>query len=113
MVALTLRKLEIEGKIQLYYWKSAQQEEVDFVVKKGLHFVSLIQVCIDPSSPKAQLREPRALIKASKELRCNNLVMITDNLNFTQDHEWYGDSRTIRYISMEQWLQDALSQSMG
>ena len=113
MVALTLRKLEIEGKIQLYYWKSAQQEEVDFVVKKGLHFVTLIQVCIDPSSPKALLREPRALIKASKELRCNNLVMITDNLNFTQDHEWYGDSRTIRYISMEQWLQDALSQSMG
>ena len=33
-VAITLRRHEMDGKIECFYWQGSQQEEVDFVVKQ-------------------------------------------------------------------------------
>jgi predicted AAA+ superfamily ATPase len=71
LVAIALKKEEIAGRISIFYWKSFQNEEVDFVVKEGLHISQLIQVCADLSNPKTLKREMRALIKASQELDCD------------------------------------------
>ncbi|MCK4492274.1 MAG: ATP-binding protein, partial [Candidatus Altiarchaeales archaeon] len=78
-VAIELKKLEINGVADIYFWKNPQQEEVDFVVKKGLKVDQLIQVCYDINDVKTKEREIRALLKASKELRCKNLQVITED----------------------------------
>lgn len=61
---------------ELFYWKNQQQEEVDFVIKEG-RVQKLIQVCINIDDYDTKKRELRALIKASNELKCNNLLIIT------------------------------------
>ena len=61
LVAVALKKEEIAGRISLFYWKSPQNEEVDFVVKEGLRITRLIQVCSDISNPKTLKRAPELL----------------------------------------------------
>ena len=61
LVAFALKKEEIAGRISLFYWKSPQNEEVDFVVKEGLRITRLIQVCSDISNPKTLKRVPELL----------------------------------------------------
>ena len=62
---------------KIYYWKNILHEEVDFVVTEGRIVKQLIQVCFDIENPETKKRELRALLKASKELRCKNLLIIT------------------------------------
>ena len=44
-VAVHLKRKEIEKKLELYYWRNQQGEEVDFMVRKGTEVVELIQAC--------------------------------------------------------------------
>lgn len=75
--------LELERRkeplTEIFYWKNVQQEEVDFVVKKGNKIEQLIQVCYNISDIDVKKRELRALLKASKELKCKKLQVITYN----------------------------------
>jgi len=90
---------------EIYYWKSVQQqEEVDFAVKEGLNITHLIQVCYDPSDAKTQEREIRALLKAGKELKCKNLIILTENYEIEMKAEWFGMKGTIKYIPLWKWL---------
>lgn len=103
-VAILLKKLTYEEQSNLYYWQNAQQEEVDFVVKKGLHVTQLIQVCCNPQHPKTKEREIRALLKASKELRCKDLLIITDDYEAEEKEEWFGFKGKIKYIPLWKFL---------
>src|SRR3989338_6632160 len=75
--------LELERKkkslTEIACWKNAQQEEVDFVVKQGRKVRQIIQVCCNIEDLDAKKREIRALIKASKELKCKDLLVITED----------------------------------
>jgi hypothetical protein len=104
LVAITLRKEEIAGRISVFYWKSSQNEEVDFVVKEGLHISQLIQVCADISDPKTLKREMRALIKASQELHCDELLLLNDRADRTETIKWQDAERRIRLMPLWQWL---------
>ena len=42
LVAVSLKKEEIVGRISLFYWKSPQNEEVDFIIKEELHCDDLL-----------------------------------------------------------------------
>ena len=103
-VAIELKKLEMDGAISIYYWKNVQQEEVDFVVKQGTKIKELIQVCYDVDDIKASKREVRALIKASKELKCNNLLVITEGKEAEKEAAWFGIKRKIRFLPLWKWL---------
>jgi len=103
-VAIELKKQELNNKINLYYWKNQQQEEVDFVVKEGIKIKQLIQVCFNITDLKTKNREIRALIKAGKELKCNNLLIITENTEKEEKTEWFGDEANIKYIPLWKWL---------
>jgi uncharacterized protein len=81
---------------EFYYWKSHQNEEVDFVVKDGYNVSQLIQVCYDPSSQPASGRELRALAKAGKELRCKDLLVITRNIE--------KESGEVHFVPLWKWL---------
>ena len=105
LVAIALRKEEIAGRISLLYWKSPQSEEVDFVVKEGLQISRLIQVCSDISNPKTLKREMRALIKASQELHCDDLLLLNDCVDRTETFQWQDTERQIRLMPLWQWLE--------
>ena len=75
---LVFLELKRRGK-EIYYWKSSQEKEVDFIIKEGLSVKQLIQVCYDISDYDTKKREIKALLKASDELKCNNLLVITEN----------------------------------
>ena len=103
-VAIKLKKLELEGKISVFYWKNQQQQEVDFVIKKHAKVKQLIQVCYDITDLVVKKREIRTLILASKELKCRNLLVITNDYEAENDKEWFGVKRKIKFIPLWKWL---------
>ncbi len=104
LVACKLKKEEVEGNLKFYYWKNQQQEEVDFVVKEGIKVKQLIQVCFSIKELETKNREIRALIKAGKELKCNNLLIITEDTEKEEKAEWFGDKATVKFIPLWKWL---------
>ena len=73
-----LRRGYIPGKT-LFYYRTRNNKEIDFVTRKGSKVEQLIQVCYDMSSKKTQKRELDALIEAAEELHCDNLLVITNS----------------------------------
>ncbi len=104
IVAIELKKQELQCKITFYYWKNPQQEEVDFVVKEGIQIKQLIQVCYDLNNSGTKNREIRALLKAGEELHCKNLIIITSDKEGEEEHEWFGIKAKIMYIPLWKWL---------
>jgi len=84
----------------IYYYKDSQGREVDFVHRKGAKIKQLIQVCYDPSDLSTKERELKSLTKASRELRCRDLLVIT------HDHEGEEkfDGKTVKFIPLWKWL---------
>ncbi|ODS41287.1 MAG: AAA family ATPase [Candidatus Altiarchaeales archaeon WOR_SM1_79] len=105
-VAIELKKLEMNGVADIYFWKNPQQEEVDFVVKKGLNVDQLIQVCYDINDVKTREREIRALLKASKELKCKNLLVITGDYEAEEQSSWFGIKREVKFTPLWKWLME-------
>lgn len=104
LVAIALHKREMEGSHECYTWRSPQGEEVDFVVKQGSHIRQLIQVCVSVDDPKTKARETRALLKASDDLRCRNLLVLTDSAEGKESASWHGLRGTVEYRPLWQWL---------
>ena len=50
--------------------------EVDFVLVRRQQAIQLIQVSYDLSAPKTRQREINALLKASTQLSCDNLLFV-------------------------------------
>lgn len=72
-----LRRGYIPGQT-LFYFRTRNDKEIDFVTRKGPKVESLIQVCYDMASDRTRNRELDALVEASDELHCNNLMVITN-----------------------------------
>ena len=68
----------------MFYYRSRNDKEVDFVLRQGTHIERLVQVCYDMNSPKTEKREVDALVECAGELKCDNLTIVT-----------YADERTI------------------
>lgn len=73
----------------MFYYRSRNDKEVDFVLRKGSHISCLVQVCYDMSSPKTQKREVESLIESAGELKCNNLIIVTYNDERTIEKDGY------------------------
>lgn len=56
---------------------------------KGPQIERLVQVCYDMSSPKTEKREVYSLIECAGELKCNNLVIVTNNDERTIEKDGY------------------------
>ena len=63
----------------MFYYRSRNDKEVDFVLRKGTHIEQLVQVCYDMSSLKTEKREVDSLIECAEELNCSTLVIVTNN----------------------------------
>ncbi|MDR1652629.1 MAG: ATP-binding protein [Prevotellaceae bacterium] len=61
----------------LFYYRTRNDKEIDFVCRSSNRITELIQVCYDISAAKTLKREISALIEASDELSCQNLTLLT------------------------------------
>lgn len=86
-VELIRRGYDIDKTI--FYYRSRNDKEVDFVLRKGPHIERLVQVCYDMSSPKTEKREVDSLIECAGELKCDNLVIVTNNDERTIEKDGY------------------------
>ncbi|MEK6959778.1 MAG: ATP-binding protein [Nanoarchaeota archaeon] len=103
-VAIELKKAELAGSHEVYYWRNQQNEEVDFVLKEGTKVSRLIQVCYDLTNPKTRERELRSLLKAGKALKCRNLIVITHEKDAEETAKWFGMTGKIIYIPLWKFL---------
>lgn len=74
-VELLRRGYEI-GKT-LFYYRSRNDKEVDFVLRKGNKVVELLQVCYEMTTQKTERREVTSMLECAEELRCSNYSIIT------------------------------------
>lgn len=84
----------------IYYWKSKQGREVDFVVKKGLKIEAAVQVSVSLSDSKVKNREIQALTDAKTELKPMKFLIITED---EEGIEKIGNTN-IEIIPLWKWL---------
>lgn len=61
----------------LFYYRSRNDRETDFVTRKGARVEHLIQVCYDLTSEKTRKREIEAITECAEELKCQEVMIIT------------------------------------
>ena len=84
----------------LFYYKTRNDREVDFIVKNGAEVTELIQVCYESISPDVEQRETKALVEASGELKAEKLTVLT----WDEKREVERDGMTIQFVPLWQWL---------
>lgn len=90
-----LRRSYIPGQT-LFYYRTRNDKEIDFVTRKGAKVEQLIQVCYDMTSEKTRKRELDALVEAAEELHCDNLLVIT--ISQEEKIEWKGTAILVTSI---------------
>lgn len=98
IVCIELLRRKNKTLNDIYYFKNGY--EIDFVLVNGNKVVELIQVSTDISSPKTFNREINGLIRASTELGCTKLTLITLN----EDREYNSEQSSVNIISIINWL---------
>lgn len=73
----------------LFYYRSRNDREVDFVIRKGSQIEALIQVCYDMTAPRTEKREVDSLIECAGELKCDNLIIVTGKENRVIEKDGY------------------------
>lgn len=61
----------------IFYYRSRNDKEVDFVIREGTHIKTLVQVCYDMSNAKTAKREIGSIVECASELKCDDLVIVT------------------------------------
>lgn len=110
LVAIELIKRSLYDQSKVFFWKNKEQEEVDFVIQRGTKITELIQVCWDPNANRTRQREIRALLKASQDLKCNNLTVITHNEHSREKASWYGVKGEVTFIPAVKWLTEPFTE---
>jgi len=77
MVFAELLRREYKPELDIFYYRTRNDREIDFVCRKGNQVEQLIQVCYDISNSKTLKREIDALAEAAAELKCTVLLLLT------------------------------------
>ena len=86
-IELVRRGYDVERT--MFYYRSRNDKEVDFVLRKEAHIERLVQVCYDMSNPKTEKREVDSIVECAGELKCSSLVIVTDNDKRTIEKDGY------------------------
>lgn len=90
--------LLMQNKNEIYYFKD--KGECDFIIKEKQKIIQLIQVCYNIDGPETKKREINSLLEASAKLKCNNLLIITEDLEKQEKI----NGKKIKYIPLWKWL---------
>ncbi len=96
------RRMSEDPMLEVFYWRDSRGKEVDFVIKKGVDIKELVQVCYDIEEYDTRLREIAALEKASEELDCKDLRIIT----WDRSDEETVNGKRISFVPLWKWLLD-------
>jgi len=98
--------LELKRKFPgIYYYKTANNLEVDFLVKTGRTEIGLIQVTDNLDIEKVRIRELNSLSKAMDELKLNSALILTEDTAETIKLK----GKTITALPIYRWLLEELS----
>ncbi|HAX92358.1 MAG TPA: ATPase [Bacteroidales bacterium] len=86
--------------LDLFYYRTRNDREVDFLCRKEYVVEQLIQVCYDITNEKTLKREITALTEASSELGCNELLLITWDIEKIIEQK----GSTIHFMPAWKWL---------
>ncbi len=100
LVFMELVKRGNQPNRELFYYKTRNDREIDFVLKKGYEVTELIQVAYDATSQDVEEREVKALIEAGEELDVTKLTVLTWN----EKREVKKDGKTIQFVPLWEWL---------
>jgi predicted AAA+ superfamily ATPase len=102
-VELFRRRSYFSETEELYYWKDHSGREVDFVIKDGPAVKQLIQVTYQ-LDPDVKRREMDALLRASEQLSCKNLLLINDEEEEDETVHQNGRSGKVTILPLWKWL---------
>ncbi len=86
---------------ELFYYKTVGHgREIDFVLRKGITTLELIQVCYSSACPETEQREIKALLEAAAELRVEKLTILT----WDEKRDIVKNGRTIQLKPLWEWL---------
>jgi len=75
-----IRGNNLDPTLSVNYWRDYQDHEVDLVLSRNRKVEKLVQISAISDLVDLNKRELRSLVKASTELRCENLLLITWDL---------------------------------
>lgn len=100
LVFIELLRRNFKPGFDVFYYRTRNDKEVDFLVRKGHAVKQLIQVCYELTNSKTLKRETEALAEASTELGCTNLLLI----NWDKDEIIEKNELNIQLIPAYKWL---------
>jgi predicted AAA+ superfamily ATPase len=105
-VFINLRRKYKENE-ELFYYKTKDRYEVDFLIKEKNQIKELINVTYANSYEEINEREIRALLHAKKELNLSkniSLTIITWDYEDEKEVKWFGMKGKIRFVPLWKWL---------
>ncbi|MBI2551172.1 ATP-binding protein [Candidatus Uhrbacteria bacterium] len=100
LVFTELVKRGVKPNRDLFYYKTRNGREVDFLVRKGIEVTELIQVCYEAVTLDVEQREVKALLEASEELNVKKMTVLT----WDETREIKKDGRAIQFRPLWDWL---------
>ena len=100
LVFTELVKRGVKPNHELFYYKTRNDREVDFVVKEGIEVKELIQACYGTRNKDTEDREVKALVEAGHELNTKKLTILT----WDEKREVEKDGMIIRIKPLWEWL---------
>lgn len=91
----------------LFYYRTRNGREIDFLLKKGNKIHRLIQVCFDIEEPDVKKRELKAFAEANEELNCDDLWVIS----WDCEKEEGIKNKKIKFIPLWRWLLGPLKEA--
>jgi predicted AAA+ superfamily ATPase len=88
-VFIELIRQGYDSEKTMFYYRSRNDKEVDFVLRKENRVERLVQVCYDLSSPKTEKREVDSIVECAGELKCSNLTIVTKEDERTIEKDGY------------------------
>jgi len=95
-----LRRSNLLNDTHITFWKDYQKNEVDFVLRRGLKIEQLIQVTYASGRDEIEKREIKAMVKAGKELKCKDLLIIS----WDYEGDIRVEGKSISCVPLWKWL---------
>ena len=102
LVFTELIKRGNEPNREVFYYKTRNDREVDFVLRKGAEITELVQVAYEINNSDALQREVKALTEASQELNVSHLIVLT----WDDEREMEKDGKVVKFKPVWKWLLD-------
>jgi predicted AAA+ superfamily ATPase len=100
IVFVEMLRRNFKPGLDLFYYRSRNDKEIDFVCRKGHNITSLIQVCYDISNARTVKREVSALLESAGELSCDTLQILT----WDQEKVLEDQNARISILPVWKWL---------